>query len=219
MLHDIAPVLILSLDSKEHQQVSNTNLSLRGKRKLLGIAFIDMPLLLALVLFLGCQRYEGDPTTVASALLTLASAEMDFQDNDRDGDNVKNLWVKDIAGLYEIETRDGPLRLIDIYVAQADRTSGKGSYASVPNEKPYAGYYFAVLKSYRESGKSIVYDDGSGRNLSRFGLVAFPADYSNSSKLTFIINERNTIFQKDSGPEPPEEYPENPTNEGWKVYR
>ena len=74
------------------------------------------------------------------------------------------------------------------------------------------------LKRYRESGKSVAYDDGTGRNPSHFGLVAFPAEYGDASKLTFIINEKHTLFSKDTRGKPPDEYPEDPLKEGWKIF-
>jgi hypothetical protein len=45
--------------------------------------------------------------------------------------------------------------------------------------------------------------------------VAFPAEYSDTSRLTFIVNEKKIIFSKDTKGKPPEEFPEDPVKEGW----
>jgi hypothetical protein len=173
-------------------------------------------LLLLLALSPGCHRWSSDGSA-AAGLKTLNSAQQDFQAHDRDEDGVKNFWVRDVAGLYGFDPGKGPIKLTDISLAQADRTLGKGRYASVPKEAPYVeSYSYAALKRYRESGKSVAYDDGTGRNPSHFGIVAFPEEYSESSKLTFILNEKNTLYSKDTRGRPPEEFPEDPLKEGWK---
>ena len=175
-------------------------------------------LLLLLTLSPGCYKWHSD-SSGAAGLKTLGSAQADFHANDRDEDKTENFWVKDVAGLYGLDPGKGPIKLIDISCAQADRTPRRGRYASLGVEKPYVeNYYFAALKSYRESGKSLAYDDGTGRNPSRYGIVAFPAEYADTSKLTFIINEKNILFSKDTQGKPPDEFPEDPLKEGWTLF-
>jgi hypothetical protein len=175
------------------------------------------PLLLLLLLSPGCHKWHSD-RSAAVYLKTIVSAEEYFRSNDRGEYHVHDFWVKDVAGLYGIDPGKGPIALIVLDLAQADRTAGKGTYKAVPEEKPYIGYYFATLKRYGENGKSITYDSGTGRNPSRFGLVAFPAEYSDTSKLTFIINEKHTVFSRDTKGKPPEEFPEDPVKDGWTVF-
>ncbi len=162
------------------------------------------------------QRRLSNQRNASASLKTLATAQADFRANDRDDDKVNNFWVKDVAGLYGIETGGEAIKLIDPGIAHADRTSGKGKYPSVKEESPKAGHHFAALKRYREGGKSAAYDDGKGRNNSRFAFVAWPAQYPQGGRMTFIISEENTIFEKDTGGKPVEEYPEDPRKEGWK---
>jgi DUF2950 family protein len=172
------------------------------------------PLLLLLLLSPGCNKWHSD-RSAAAYLQTILSAQADFQANDRDGNQVNDYWVKDVAGLYGLDTGTGPIKLIHISDAQADRTPSRARYASVSEEKPVIGYWFAALKRHQQSGKSVAYDDGTGRNPSRFGLVAFPAEYLETSRLTFIVNEKGIIFSKDTKDKPPEEFPEDPVKDGW----
>ena len=154
----------------------------------------------------------------AVGLYTIVSVQDDFRRNDRDKDQKKNFWVKDVAGLYGFDPGEGPIELLDKITARSDRTPGRENYASLTEGETWAGYCYAALKSYRENGKSVPYDNGTGRNVSRFGLVAFPEEYRKTSRLTFIVSEQGTIFSKDTQGKPPEEYPEDPVQEGWEVY-
>jgi len=172
--------------------------------------------LLLLVACLGCDKWHSD-RSAATYLLTIATAEADFRGHDRDENKIHDFWVRDVAGLYGVDPGNGPLRIIVLDLAEADRTAGKGNYQAVPGGKPYLGYGFAALKSYRENGESILYDKGSGRNPSRFGFVAYPAVYSDTSTLTFIISEKNTQYSKDTKGKPPAEFPEDPVKDGWSV--
>jgi hypothetical protein len=165
----------------------------------------------------GCYKFHSD-ASAAAFLKTIVSAEVDFRSNDRGEIHVHDFWVKDVAGLYGIDPGKGPIKLVVLDLAQADWTAGKGTYKAVTEQKPYIGYCFATLKRYRENGKSIAYDSGTGRNPERFGLGAFPVEYGAATKLTFIVNEKNTIFSKDTQGNPPEEFPEDPAKEGWKDF-
>ena len=175
--------------------------------------------LLPLVLLLGCHEWSRD-RSAAAFLKTIVAAQADFRENDRDEDGSGNFWVKDVAGLYGLDTGKGPMKLIHINDAQADRTPGGGRYPSVAKVEPQIGrYWYAALKSYRQDGKSVAYDDGTGRNLFRFALAAFPGDfYGEGSRLTFIVSERNIIYSKDTRGKPPEEFPEDPLKDGWQVF-
>jgi hypothetical protein len=161
------------------------------------------------------QQRASNQRNAAASLKILATAQADFRANDRDGDKVNNFWVKDVAGLYGILAGGEAIQLIDIETAVADRTAGKGTYASVKLALPKAGHHFAALKRYREGGKAVDYDDGKGRNPSRFGFVAWPAEYPRGGRMTFIVSEENTVFQKDTGGKPVEEWPGDPRKEGW----
>lgn len=175
----------------------------------------------ALLLFLtssvGCHKWHAD-ASAAAYLKTVATAEADFRANDRGEHHSNDYWVKDVAGLYGIDPGNGPIKLVVLDLAQADRSIGKGKYKAVPDERAYIGYYWATLKRYQEKGKSIAYDRGAGRNPEHFGLVAFPAEYGEASRLTFIVSEKNIIYSKDTHGLPPEEFPENPEKDGWKDY-
>jgi hypothetical protein len=47
---------------------------------------------------------------------------------------------------------------------------------------PYHGYYYRMLPA-----------------TGGFGFVAFPADYRSSGVMTFLVNQKGVIYQKDLG--------------------
>jgi Protein of unknown function (DUF2950) len=66
--------------------------------------------------------------------------------------------------------------------------------------QPYHGYYYRILKAQgaaaRGGAKSYLVD---GQLTQGVALVAFPAQYRVSGVMTFIINQRGVVYQKDQG--------------------
>jgi hypothetical protein len=75
-------------------------------------------------------------------------------------------------------------------------------YGSADRSKPvpYHGYYFRLLKEQGKSApggaKSYLTD---GKLTGGFAVVAWPADYGNSGIKTFVVNQRDLVFEKDLG--------------------
>ena len=65
---------------------------------------------------------------------------------------------------------------------------------------PLRGYYFEVLTRQGENPSGGAYDYViNGNMLAGFALVAYPADYGNTGVMTFVVNHRGRIYQKDLG--------------------
>jgi hypothetical protein len=65
---------------------------------------------------------------------------------------------------------------------------------------PYHGYYFHILKAQGPDAEGGTADYVvKGAMIGGFALVAFPAEYSVSGILTFIVNQRGTVYSKDLG--------------------
>jgi len=89
---------------------------------------------------------------------------------------------------------ESPLGLL---VAEADL---EGYDLASGQAAPYHGYYFRILKAqgvHAPGGAKSYLNDG--HMTGGFGLVAFPAEYGNSGIMTFIVNQRGLMFQKDLG--------------------
>jgi hypothetical protein len=74
------------------------------------------------------------------------------------------------------------------------------NYTLSPVRAPYHGYFFRILKAQGASAtggaKSYVVD---GRMTGGFAFLAYPAEYRSSGVMTFIVNQRGVIYQKDLG--------------------
>jgi hypothetical protein len=169
----------------------------------------------------------------STTLKTFASAQADFRANDRDGNKIQDFWTGDVAGLYLLKSADGEMiKLIEISAAAADaKPLAKGAAGGrhpglegVAVAAPKAGYFFQAMTHDKSSGTAEGYatntagqpDLGPVHNHSRFGICAFPADYGASGTRTFIINEGNTIFWKDTQGEPVLEWPsDQELKDGW----
>ena len=100
-------------------------------------------------------------------------------------------------GLYWETTEDEPASPAGPLLADAS-TEGYGK--SLGKAEPYHGYYYRVLKAQgaaaRGGAKSYLVD---GQLSEGVALVAFPAQYRASGVMTFIINQKGVVYQKDLG--------------------
>lgn len=136
----------------------------------------------------GPERRPGLERTAVMNLRRIEEAQQEHREKE------SAYWAKDLAGLADH---------LPPALAEAKKTAADG-------------YFFDVLKSYREKGASIAYDDGKGRNPKRFGLVAWPANYPREGRATFLYSETGHVWAKDTGGRPVEELPEDPAMQGWK---
>jgi hypothetical protein len=68
-------------------------------------------------------------------------------------------------------------------------------------QTPYHGYYFKILTEQGKHAPGGKYDYIiNGRMIGGFALVAWPAEWGNSGVMTFIVNQRGKVCQKNLGP-------------------
>jgi hypothetical protein len=153
------------------------------------------------------------------SLKTIASAQADYRGNDRDGNGRQDFWRGDISGLYAVvppKSRE-MIKLIELSVAGADDQptgrladgdEGPGHVAqeSFAARKPKAGYFYRALRHSDERPGQL--------DPLRFAVCAYPADYPEHGRRTYILSEDNTIYARDLGrPGPPDAYPDPATRE------
>lgn len=159
-------------------------------------------------------RLRDNERAAAAALKTLATAEADFRSNDRDGNRVNDYWTADVTGLFAIQSDGRPIALIDRAVAEADASPVQ---PLVSKPVPYHGYYFVALRfddSNPLSPKQPYRTDTDGQsgkvhNNSCYGFCAYPAEYGRTGRMTFVINEGNTMFKRDTAGKPEEAWPQD----------
>jgi hypothetical protein len=82
-----------------------------------------------------------------------------------------------------------------------DLLADADAHAGVP--APYHGYYYRILRDQGPAapGGKASYLDDAGLMTRGFAVIAWPAKYGNSGIMTFMINQRDIVFQKDLGPD------------------
>jgi len=64
----------------------------------------------------------------------------------------------------------------------------------------YHGYHYRILKSQGKNAPGGEYDYMvRGKMIGGFGLVAYPAEYGNSGIMTFMLNHKGVVYQKNLG--------------------
>jgi len=120
---------------------------------------------------------DGNPRAYAQRIVST--------ENKRDG-----LYWPAVEG--EVASPLGPL----VAEAAEDGYSRKGS-----QPMPYHGYLFRLLKEQgaHAPGGAKRYVDAEGHLTGGFAILAWPATYDNSGVMTFLVNHRGLVFQKDLG--------------------
>jgi hypothetical protein len=68
--------------------------------------------------------------------------------------------------------------------------------------RPFHGYYFRILKGQGPDAAGGKYHYViNGNMVAGFALVAYPARWGASGVMTFIVNQRGRVYQKDLGPQ------------------
>jgi len=102
-------------------------------------------------------------------------------------------------GLYWETKEDEPASPAGPFLAKAGG-EGYGASAGSEQSEPYHGYFYRILKAQGKAAKggakSYV---NEGKLTEGVALVAYPAQYKVSGVMTFIINQRGVVYQKDLG--------------------
>ena len=86
-------------------------------------------------------------------------------------------------------------------MADAQRLGYKSQPQDVQQGEPFHGYYYKVLTRQGADAPGGKYDYViNGNMIAGFGFVAWPASYGTNGIMTFIVNQRGRVYQKDLGP-------------------
>jgi hypothetical protein len=152
------------------------------------------------------RRIGRNELSTLAVMRGYVEAQFEYASIDRDGDDVSEFATKlrsepgKFDGLFweaesgRAESPLGPL------VAEA-RAAGYKMKGGAESASPYHGYLYKILTrqgSHVPGGK---YDYIiNGNMIAGFALVAFPAVYGSSGVMTFVVNHRGKIYQKNLGP-------------------
>lgn len=176
-----------------------------------GLAVVGIPMVaiiaaIAIPGLLQSQRAANE-RNASVALKVLAAAEADFRSNDRDGNRVNDFWTGDVRNLYSLRANGAPINLIEKSMADADAAPLEGEAPPVPR----TGYLLVAMRQDEEGNP---YNRGSGRHPTKFAYCAFPSTPA-SGRATFILNQENRVYKKNTQASPVFEWPADPAAEGW----
>ena len=78
------------------------------------------------------------------------------------------------------------------------------------SDAPYYGYHFRIMPRQGEDVPGGAYDYViNGNMIAGFAMVAWPAQYGDTGMMTFVVNERGVVHEKDLGPDTDAIGPEN----------
>jgi hypothetical protein len=147
------------------------------------------------------RRIGRNEFSAIETCLAFVDAENDYAEKDRgDGAGVyaqrffSAEGKKD--GLYWPTEEGQPPSPLGELFAQA---SSEG-YAVQSAPSPYHGYYYKILTKQGPAAEGGAVDYVvNGKMIGGFALVAYPAQYRNSGVMTFMVNHKGVVYQKDLG--------------------
>jgi hypothetical protein len=149
------------------------------------------------------RRIGRNELAVIDICGALADAQADYFSQRHDDGSTKQYALKFISdpgkqnGLYWESAEGQPRSPLGPLAAFA---TDEGYSVKADSHAPFHGYNFRMLKgqgSHAPGGaKDYVVD---GKMSGGFAFVAYPAEYSNSGVMTFIINQDGILLQKDLG--------------------
>jgi len=147
------------------------------------------------------RRIGRNELHTLSTLHEVVDAQREYASEGRDG--LPPAYAKKFLssegkrdGLYWPPADDEDLSPLGDLLADADiRATGE--------PQPFHGYFYRILTAQgpAASGGKASYLDAEGRMTRGFAVIAWPAKYGNSGVMTFIVNQRDIVFQKDLGPD------------------
>jgi hypothetical protein len=154
------------------------------------------------------RRVGKNELATIEVMRACAEAQREYATKDRDADDVlefaqrftSTAGTKD--GLYWSPDLDGEISPIGPLVANAQRLGYRHHLQdSSAAAEPFNGYYFKILT---RQGKHAPGGEYSyiinGHMIGGFAFVAWPASYGQSGIMTFILNQRGRVYQRDLGP-------------------
>jgi len=79
-------------------------------------------------------------------------------------------------------------------------SAAKEGYGKESNLSPFHGYHFKILKGQGKHAEGGTYNYVvKERMILGFALVAYPAEYGNSGIMTFMVNQKGIIYEKNLG--------------------
>jgi hypothetical protein len=153
------------------------------------------------------RRIGQDELSTLKTLRACVEAQREYASEDRDGDDVLEFAPRFTSspgnkdGLFWEPELDGSLSPLGPLVAAAQAEGYEKLSGEDPAPQPYHGYFLRILTRQGKHAAGGKYDYIiNGHMIGGFAFLAWPADYGNSGIMTFLVNQRGKVYQKDLGP-------------------
>jgi len=154
------------------------------------------------------RRIGSNELATLQVMRACVDAEREYASQDRDGDGVLKYAQRFIShpgtrdGLYWPTEPDGEVSPLGPLVAEAQSEGyGLQSRGGKTRPQPYHGYFFKILTRQGRHAPGGKYDYLiNGNMIGGFAILAWPAEYGRSGIMTFMVNQRGLVYQKDLGP-------------------
>ena len=155
------------------------------------------------------RRIGRNELEVLRVMRAYVQAQREYASYDRDADDVMEFAQKISSspgltdGLYWPFELNGEISPLGPLVAQAHSEGYIGlPPADGTGPLPFHGYLFKVFKRQGKHAAGGKYEYViNGNMIGGFGLVAWPVEYGESGVMTFIVNQRGRVYQRDLGAE------------------
>ncbi|HYF49449.1 MAG TPA: DUF2950 family protein [Planctomycetota bacterium] len=143
------------------------------------------------------KRTPAISPAACGRLKALAEAQEVYRRTDHDGDGIFE-YAHALSGdnsLLELTAGKRDLNLIHTTLANA-------AIDEVKSAQPESGYYFRMLYGQGpNAGTGARPYIASGKVTGGYAYVAFPAQYGETGRMTFLISSDGIMYEKDLGPE------------------
>jgi len=152
------------------------------------------------------RRVGRNELNTLGAVRGYVEAQNEYASIDRDGDDVSEFATKirsepgKFDGLYWETAPGQPESPLGPLFAEA-KAAGYPAKSSSESPTPFHGYIYKILTRQGGNVPGGKYDYIiNGNMIAGFALIAFPAVYGSSGIMTFVVNHRGKIYQKNLGP-------------------
>lgn len=155
------------------------------------------------------RRIGNDELSVLGVLRAYVEAQREYAGRDRIGNDVLQ-YAQRLAstpgkkdGLYWPTELDGDTSPLGPMVADAQHEGYKvQQQGQSATRAPFHGYYFKILTRQGKDAPGGEYNYViNGNMIGGFAMVAWPAEYGTTGVMTFIVNQRGRVYEKDLGPD------------------
>jgi hypothetical protein len=152
------------------------------------------------------RRIGRNELGTLQAMRAYVDAQREYASSDHDGDEILEFAQRLVSspgkqdGLYWPPDDDGQLSPLGPLVAFAQEEGYELRDSDEVDRGPYHGYYFKILKGQGKHALGGKYNYViNGNMIAGFAMVAWPAEYGGSGVMTFVVNQRGRVYQKDLG--------------------